>query len=85
MTAAGEDGRAAVTVYAKGHCPQCDATRRRLDRLGIPYLTVVLDDDPGMAAALADEGYRQAPVVKTGRGCWSGYRPDLIDALKRAG
>lgn len=74
-----------VTVYSKHHCPQCDATKRRLDRLGIPYVVVDLDDDPDMAGRLAGEGYRQTPVVKTDGGEWSGYRPDLINGIARTG
>lgn len=74
-----------VTVYSKSHCPQCDATKRRLDRLGIPYRTVDLDSRTDVARGLAAEGYKQTPVVKTNRGEWSGYRPDLLDGLATDG
>ena len=29
-----------VTVFTKPHCPQCDATKRQLTKLGVPFETV---------------------------------------------
>lgn len=73
---------AEIIVYTKSHCPQCDATKRRLDRLSIPYRTVNLDTDPNMVAELTAKGFKQTPIVEAGSESWSGYRPDLIDKLK---
>lgn len=73
---------AEIIVYTKSHCPQCDATKRRLDRLSIPYRTVSLDADPNMVAKLTAKGFKQTPIVEAGSESWSGYRPDLIDKLK---
>lgn len=71
-----------VVVYTKSHCPQCDATKRRMDRLRIPYRTVNLDENPDTVAMLTARGFRQTPIVEAGSDTWSGYRPDLIDRLK---
>ena len=34
-----------VTVFTKPHCPQCDATKRQLTKLGVPFETVDLTQD----------------------------------------
>lgn len=71
-----------VTVYTKPDCPQCDLTKRTLDRRGLAYDTIDIAA-PENAAALQwimeDLGYRQAPVVVLDENNhWSGFRPDLI-------
>ena len=35
-----------VTVYSKPMCVQCDATKRALDKAGLPYDTVDITEDP---------------------------------------
>ena len=35
-----------VTVFTKPHCPQCDATKRQLTKLGVPFETVDLTQNP---------------------------------------
>ena len=71
-----------VTVYTKPRCPQCDATKRQLDREGIAYRTIDIAATPGVLETLKAAGFRQAPVVVTSSGhAWAGYRPDLIREL----
>ena len=67
-----------VIVYTKPHCPQCAATRRRLDRDGIHYESV---DAIAHRDELINKGFKQTPIVMTPNGDWSGFRPDRIDAL----
>lgn len=72
----------AVTVYTKPDCPKCDATKRRLDRRGIEYTTVDIDDDPVAYDYVVELGAKSAPVVVLGDDTWwSDYRPDRIDDL----
>jgi glutaredoxin-like protein NrdH len=77
-----------VIIYTTGpDCMQCWATRKALDRAGIPFTTVDLKD-PGNAEArefvTSELGYSQAPVVlvdEEPENHWSGFRPDLISRL----
>ncbi len=76
-----------VTVYTKPQCPACDATKRRLKKLGIEFHEAqILNGD--YAEAFAELGVTQAPVVCASvdgdETYWAGYRPDRIDALKAA-
>ena len=57
-----------VTVFTKPHCPQCDATKRQLTKLGVPFETVDLTQNPSTLEQL----------VITPDNSWTGYRPDLI-------
>lgn len=70
-----------ITVFTKPQCQQCEATKRRLHDRGIAFETVDLSENPETLTQLIHAGYRQAPVVITPDAAWSGYRPDLIDAL----
>lgn len=67
-----------MIVYSKPNCPQCDMTKKELDRLGIKYKVVDLTQDHEALTRLKDLGYRQAPVVEAGNYVWSGYKPKLI-------
>ena len=75
-----------VTVYEKSGCPQCDATKRQLERLGVGYEVAALQDHLDVVAFAKQEGWTTAPVVLVEDGellvdAWSGYRPDRIKAL----
>lgn len=76
-----------VTVYSTGpSCQPCRLTCQRLDELGIRYDLVDIHEahNAAVRAFLVDElCYREAPIVDIdhGRERWSGFRPDLIDAL----
>jgi glutaredoxin-like protein NrdH len=70
-----------VTVYTKNNCVQCEATKRHLDKLDIPYETINITNDIGALDKLISLGYRSAPVVVTDNDSWAGYMPDKIDKL----
>jgi glutaredoxin-like protein NrdH len=72
-----------ITLYTKPSCVQCTATHRALDAAGIPYVTVDLATTNHALEHVIALGHLQAPVVindTTGES-WSGFRPDLIDAI----
>lgn len=72
---------AAVTVYTSPSCPQCFATKKHLDKLGIEHQTVDVTQDPEAHAFVTGLGYTSAPVVVAGDSHWSGYRPDRLKGL----
>lgn len=72
----------AVVVWSKPDCQQCVATKRALDKHGIPHIERDLTEHVEQAAKFRDAGYATAPIVVTSRGTWAGYRPDLIKTLK---
>ena len=76
---------AAVTLYTKPACVQCDQTKKLLDRNGIEYTAVDVTEDPGALRYIKETlGYLAAPVVVAWPDGaadpvdWSGFRPDLI-------
>lgn len=74
----------AIALYTKPGCPQCVATKRRLDRNGAQYTTIDVTQDPDAISYLADLGHRSLPVVVLDTGAhWSGFKPDLIDAATK--
>lgn len=48
-----------VTVFTKPHCPQCDATKRQLTKLGVPFETVDLTQNPSTLEQLQAAGFQQ--------------------------
>lgn len=72
-----------ITVYTKTRCVQCDATKRALDRKGIEYNLVDLDQDLQALEHIKSLGYSQAPVVVTATDAWSGFRPDKIATISQ--
>lgn len=71
-----------VSVYTTPGCVQCDATKRALNKYGIPFSEIDLNADEEARGSLTEAGWRRAPVVETSQGeMWSGFRPDKIRAL----
>ncbi len=70
-----------VTVYSKPKCVQCDATKKKLDQLGIPHETIDVSEDPDALDYIKSLGYLQAPVIVAGDDHWSGYSPDRLKWL----
>ena len=69
-----------VTVHSKPACQQCTATIRKLTKEGIAHTVVQLTDET--TAAFIADGHMQAPIVVAGKRVFSGFRPDLIMAIK---
>ncbi|SIF35134.1 glutaredoxin-like protein NrdH [Mycobacteroides abscessus] len=74
-----------TTIYTKPRCPQCDATKRALDKHGIAYVAVDVTTDPEALAFVQSLGYLSAPVVVAEDGeHWQGFRPDRCKGLALA-
>lgn len=73
-----------VIVYTKPACPQCDATKKQLDKAGVSYDAVDMSVDTVAREKVMALGYMAAPVVVAGEDHWSGFRPDRIKALASA-
>jgi len=71
-----------VVLYTMPNCPQCNATKKYLERDRIEYSTVDISTDEKAYELVSSLGYKQAPVVVAGDTHWSGFRPDKIASLK---
>ena len=70
-----------ITVYTKPGCVACDATKRKMDDLGIEYTPEDLMSSPAVLQMAREQGITSAPVVDTGTAVWGGYKPDMIRTL----
>lgn len=69
-----------IVVYSTPSCQQCNLTKKALDKLGLAYEELPLDDDIREQALAA--GISSAPVVLVeGKMLWGGFRPDAIKRL----
>lgn len=77
-----------VTIFSTSTCQRCSTVKLHLDRRGIAYTEVILNNDRAQAVELRKQGFNEAPVVKVeqdGVVQWSeGYRPDFLDSLAPA-
>lgn len=73
-----------ITVYSKKPCPQCDMTKKVLNRYGLEFEEVDLPSNPEILEKFKEEGLMQAPIVVIGNDGrrWAGFRPDLLEELK---
>jgi glutaredoxin-like protein NrdH len=74
-------GAPVITVYSKPACPQCNMTKKVLDKAGLEYSVVDLTQDAEATALVTELGYSSAPVVVAGDQHWSGFRPSMIETL----
>jgi glutaredoxin-like protein NrdH len=72
-----------TVLYTLPDCPQCNATKKYLDRDHVEYSTVDLSVDKEAYELVSSLGYKNAPVVVSGDTHWSGFRPDKIASLKK--
>ncbi|AER26361.1 NrdH-like glutaredoxin [Mycobacterium phage Patt] len=81
---------AAVTVYTTGpQCQKCNLTKRFLNKRGIPFKEVRLDNDPDTLDQLKANGFGIAPVVEAripdgSVDRWCDFRLDRLEALAKA-
>jgi glutaredoxin-like protein NrdH len=73
---------AAVTLFTKPNCPQCNLTKNVLVAEGIPHEVRDVTTDPQAHEFVTGLGYKAAPVVHAGDdNHWAGFRPDRIRGL----
>jgi len=70
-----------ITVYTKPACVQCDATKRRLNALGLEYDTIDITQDQAAFDKIVAMGFQSAPVVITDDDAWAGFNLDKINGL----
>lgn len=68
-----------MLVYTKPDCRMCDATKRKLDDLGVEY--EVREFDSAALKMARDKGISSAPMVVVGSEAIGGYRPDELKRL----
>jgi glutaredoxin-like protein NrdH len=74
-----------ATLYTTPGCPQCMVTEIALEKNGVQYDVVDLSTNPEALERVKAMGYMQAPVIETDDDHWSGFQPDKIAALAKAG
>ena len=70
-----------VKVYTLPACVQCDSTKRWLNRNGVEYVEIGLQEAPEDLDRLKSLGFSQAPIVEAGESVWSGFRMDKLKDL----
>ena len=75
-----------VNVYGRPGCQQCATTTRKLDKAGVPYTYINIDEDSVSAAvvdiyATKNPGPKSLPLVTVGDHYWFGFRLEHLSRL----
>jgi glutaredoxin 3 len=76
---------AEIVMYSTGWCPYCDRARALLERKGLPFREVKVDEDPAERDAMLARsgGRRTVPQIFVGDHHVGGF--DDLYALEKAG
>ena len=68
-----------VTLYTLPDCVGCNATKRALNKAGVEYEEINLQERPELVETFKQQGLSQAPIVETKDGQrWAGYNPGKL-------
>ncbi|GAA0371412.1 redoxin NrdH [Alkalibacterium iburiense] len=74
---------AAVTVYSKPNCMQCQFTKRFLTDQGIDFDIKDVEENEEALEEVIALGFQSLPVVAIeGQEAFSGFKPDRLKILK---
>lgn len=79
VTETAADVDAEVTLYTTPECVGCAATKRTLDKAGVEYEEIPLQENPHLIQQFKKQGLAQAPIVETKDGeRWAGFNPKKL-------
>lgn len=70
-----------VQIYTKNRCPNCEASKRLMKKLGIDYKEIPIETTPGALEKILDMGFQAAPVIITDNDKWAGMNERKIKNL----
>lgn len=71
-----------VKVLTSSTCTACDATKKTLNKYGVPFEEINVDQDEAMRQEALSMGYLSLPVVIVDdETSWSGFRYDRLREL----
>lgn len=70
-----------ITVWTTTDCVQCTMTKKQMDKLGIRYDEMALEQHPDKLEEFKAKGILAAPIVETDTKLWTGFRIDKIKSL----
>ena len=71
-----------IKIYAKNNCMPCKMTKNLLDKFGIAYEEINIEDNEKARTYVSEVlGYKTAPVVVTENDNWAGFNPNNIRGL----
>lgn len=72
-----------VTLYTTPNCVQCRQTAKQLERRGIVFDSLNLENHPELLDQFKSLGYTSAPIVVADGMSWSGFRMNKIEDLAK--
>lgn len=74
-----------VTIYSTSWCGFCHAAKQYLDKLGVKYTELNIEEDPAAAeAVMKKSGQMGVPVIDIGGEIVVGFDRPRLDSLLKA-
>lgn len=70
-----------VKIYTKTRCPNCDRSKKLMNKLGIEYKEISLEQTPGAIEEVLSLGFQSAPVIISKEDSWGGFNESKIRKL----
>lgn len=71
-----------IIVYSKNNCSQCRMTKIFLNRKGIEFIEINLDEQPSELVTVKEMGFSSLPVVVIpNHEPFFGFRPDVLEDI----
>lgn len=71
-----------VKVYSKPGCPQCLATEKLMNKMGIDFEKVDISVDEQAQEMIISNYGPSVPVIVTENDSWVGFRPERIESIR---
>lgn len=70
-----------ITVFSKNNCMQCKMTKKFLEKEGVAFQEINIDEQPEYIEHVKSLGFTAAPVIQVGEMVFSGFQPAKLKEI----
>lgn len=70
-----------ITVFSKNNCMQCKMTKKFLEKEGVAFQEINIDEQPEYIEHVKSLGFTAAPVIQAGEMVFSGFQPAKLKEI----
>ncbi|MFU2164025.1 glutaredoxin-like protein NrdH [Streptococcus pluranimalium] len=64
-----------ITIFSKNNCMQCQMAKKFLEKEGLSFQEINIDENPEHIEYVKSLGFSAAPVIQAGNVVFSGFQP----------
>ncbi|MGT2775918.1 glutaredoxin-like protein NrdH [Streptococcus hyovaginalis] len=70
-----------ITIFSKNNCMQCKMTKKFLEKEGVEFVEINIDEQPEQVEYVKSLGFAAAPVIQAGDMVFSGFQPAKLKEI----